>query len=182
VSSPFALAGNSDGFADPPRSRRYLSERPWLLVITPSYYNKSRLSILTPSFEVSRSQRLPFALSSAEFDSVSWVAWEEAEDPYATLVSHLEERRATDGVKSEGWSIHLEENVRQFIASGLAAAVQEKESVEVGLATIEVRQQRMRKTKAELKIQRCVARVSCRRRASPSLSKLRADPLARRSP
>ncbi|ORY88833.1 peptidase M24, structural domain-containing protein [Leucosporidium creatinivorum] len=149
-------------YANLTQSDWYLSERPWLLVITPSTSDthSSRLSILTPSFEVSRSQRLPFALSSAEFESVSWVAWEEAEDPYATLVAHLEELRGKDGINSEGWSIHLEENVRQFVASGLAAAVKEKEGVEVGLASIEVRQQRMRKTKAELNIQHCVAKIT----------------------
>lgn len=142
-------------------SHRYLSERPWLLVITTSSSetHPSHLSILTPAFEVSRSQRLPFALSSAEFDGVSWVAWQEAEDPYAVLIRHLEDLRKDAGAEGS-WRLHLEENVRQFVAAGLAEAVKENEAVEVGLASIEVRQQRMRKTEAELAIQHCVSKAS----------------------
>lgn len=127
-------------------------------MITPSS-SGFHLSVLSPAFEVSRSQCLPFALTEQEFDGVSWVAWQEAEDPYAVLVEHLKTLR--NGVGHEGgWRLHLEENVRQFVASGLAEAVEQNEGVEVGLASIEVRQQRMRKTEAELAIQHCVSKVS----------------------
>jgi MoxR-like ATPase len=151
---------------------------------------------LTPTFELSRSQRLPFALKDPlESDTVSWVTWDEAENPYETLVQHLDElyrTKARDVVASshgvqEGdqadkstssWSIHLEENVRQFVASGLEDAAAAKTAsltgaredtitkdnvhpgIRVAMADPRVRQQRMRKTDAELSIQRCAAKVS----------------------
>lgn len=87
----------------------YLSERPWVLAISPEGAG-SHLSVLTPAFETSRSQRLPFALSADEFESVSWVAWQEEADPYAVLVQHLEALREKDGAKG-AWTVHLEENV-----------------------------------------------------------------------
>lgn len=156
---PLGLASPPTPKLTPPL-RRYLSERPWLLVATPSTTASSHhLSVLTPAFEVSRSQRLPFALTEEEFGSVSWVAWQEAEDPYVILIKHLEQLREQDGIKGR-YKVHLEENVRQFVAAGLERAAQGQEGVEVGLASIEVRQQRMRKTKAELEIQHCVAQVS----------------------
>jgi len=142
------------------QSNWYLSERPWLAAITPSSNSTSHLSILTPSFELSRSQRLPFALSSSEFDSVSWVTWEESDRPYEVLVDHLDGLRREQGREGE-WSIEIEENVRQFVSSGLADASRtvEGKRPEVGLAKMQVRELRMRKTKAEVEIQSCVGKV-----------------------
>lgn len=149
------------------QSNWYLSERPWLAVVTPSSSSSSsshrhHLSILTPSFEKSRSQRLPFAVSRAEFDDISWITWDEAENPYGVLVDHLERlRREAD--HDGPWSIEVEENVRQFVAAGIAeaaAAARSEVAPEVGLAKMVIRELRMRKTKAELDIQRCVAKVS----------------------
>ncbi|KAM0751190.1 Creatinase/aminopeptidase [Meredithblackwellia eburnea MCA 4105] len=140
-------------------SNWYLSERPWLVAITPSISRGSHLSILTPSFEKSRSQRLPFALSPDDFAQVSWVTWEEAENPYEILLGHLEELKERDGVSIEdAWKIHVEENVRQFVAEGVKEAAGDK--VEVGLASLVVREQRMRKTENELKIQRCAGKIT----------------------
>ena len=140
----------------------YLSERPWLVAISPGAAGGgARLSVLTPAFEKSRSQRLPFALTEEEYDRVYWVTWEEAEDPYAILVKHLDGLRGEAGATG-GWRIELEENVRTFVGAGLALAGQaiDGEKLEVGFASLGVREQRMRKTEAELDIQRCVAKVS----------------------
>ncbi|GAA5833503.1 hypothetical protein JCM5353_007944 [Sporobolomyces roseus] len=143
------------------QSNWYLSERPWLVAITPSANSTSHLSILTPSFELSRSQRLPFALSSSEFDQVSWVIWEEADSPYEVLVHHLDGLRQAQGKEGE-WSIEIEENVRQFVASGLAEARAklDGEKPNVGLAKMQVRESRMTKTDEELEIQRCVGKIT----------------------
>lgn len=134
--------------------------------------------MLTPTFELSRSQRLPFAVKHLfASESVSWVTWDEADDPYKILVRHLDELRQEAAAHVGGaenrqqpnatprtseWKIHLEENVRQFIASGLtnAAASIHGSSIQVALADLEIRQQRMRKTTVELSIQRCAAKVS----------------------
>ncbi|GAA5994276.1 hypothetical protein JCM5350_002507 [Sporobolomyces pararoseus] len=139
----------------------YLSERPWLAVITStSSSSQHHLSILTPSFEKSRSQRLPFAVESEEFDKISWVAWEEAESPYEVLVNHLEKLRKENGPEG-AWSIEIEENVRQFVASGLEEAAAKSDSkAKVGLAKMVIRELRMRKTEAELEIQRCVGKIT----------------------
>ncbi|KAK4693021.1 hypothetical protein P7C70_g9013, partial [Phenoliferia sp. Uapishka_3] len=145
------------------QSSWYLSERPWTLAITPSGPNSSHLSVLTPSFEVSRSQRLPFALNKEDFEKVSWVAWKEEEDPYRILVEHLESLKEADGFgEGQGWTIHLEENVRQFVSAGLQAAGQQIQNVKpkVELAALVVREQRMRKTENELALQRCAGKVT----------------------
>ncbi|GAA5873177.1 hypothetical protein JCM16303_006961 [Sporobolomyces ruberrimus] len=144
------------------QSNWYLSERPWLAVIMPSSRSsaKHHLSVLTPSFEKSRSQRLPFAVESKEFDEISWVTWEEADSPYGVLVKHLEDLRREGGDKGE-WSIEIEENVRQFVAAGIKEASSDLESKpRVGLARMVVRELRMRKTEAELDIQRCVGKIT----------------------
>ncbi len=150
----------------------YLSERPWLVALSPGPEGAgARLSVLTPAFEKSRSQRLPFALTKEEYERVSWVTWEEAEDPYAILVRHLEGLRSEAGATG-GWRIELEENVRTFVGSGLAVAgaAAEGDKPEVGFASLAVREQRMRKTEAELAIQRCVAKVSAPAIPPPRLS------------
>lgn len=149
----------------------YLSERPWLVAISPGPAGagaRAEVSVLTPAFEKSRSQRLPFALTKEEYTRVHWVTWEEAEDPYAILVKHLDGLREQAGATGE-WRIELEENVRTFVGTGLGLAGKQLEGdwPEVGLASIAVREQRMRKTAAELDIQRCAAKVKLRR-LSPS--------------
>lgn len=123
----------------------YTSERPWIIAVTPSGAS-SHLSVLTPAFEKSRSQRLPFALSADDFAVVSWVTWQEAEDPYAILVEHIEELKEIDGFVEGPWTIHLEENVRQFVATGLrdAGESRAKDKPQVDLAALVVREQRMR--------------------------------------
>ncbi|GAA6063783.1 hypothetical protein JCM10212_005572 [Sporobolomyces blumeae] len=180
----------------------YLSERPWLAVLTPSSAapRKSHVSILTPAFELSRSRRLPFAVDERD---ISWVTWQEHQDPYRILVDHLVDLRnqfdgrasspgrtssepysgrdaafeeAESTTRSSSWSIEIEENVRQFVSSGIATAVEEDRAraVErtrfgdlgvvdvprVGLAKLEVRELRMRKTDREVAIQKCVAKIT----------------------
>ncbi|GAA5903160.1 hypothetical protein JCM5296_003357 [Sporobolomyces johnsonii] len=136
------------------QSNWYLSERPWLVVITPSSSSNSssHLSILTPAFELSRSQRLPFALTPSELASVSWVTWQEADDPYAVLLQHLERLRAEGAVEGD-WSIEVEENVRQFIAAGLAGAAQQLEQApSVGLARLAITLEALRAVRKHLRV------------------------------
>ncbi|GAA6005786.1 hypothetical protein JCM11491_004010 [Sporobolomyces phaffii] len=141
----------------------YLSERPWLAVVTPASTSprSHHLLILTPAFEKSRSQRLPFAVDSAQLDSVSWVTWEESENPYEVLVTHLDELQKAHAKGNGDWSIEVEENVRQFVAAGIEEAVAQLGiEARVGLAKMEVRELRMRKTDAELELQKCVAKIT----------------------
>ncbi|KAL8276619.1 hypothetical protein RQP46_010968 [Phenoliferia psychrophenolica] len=138
----------------------YTSERPWLVAITPEG-ESSHLSVLTPAFEKSRSQRLPWALSEDDFQKVSWVAWQEEQDPYQIMVEHLQQLRERDGASGE-WTIHVEENVRQFVSTGLQAAGESLQTVQpiVNLAALVVREQRMRKTENEIALQRCAGKVT----------------------
>lgn len=85
---------------------------------------------------------------------------------------HKKDQEKVDGklMKANEWRIDLEENMRQFVSYGLEEAVNSlrasaekasnKEEVEIGFARLKVREQRMQKTEAELKILRCAARVS----------------------
>ncbi|SCZ93040.1 BZ3500_MvSof-1268-A1-R1_Chr6-2g08422 [Microbotryum saponariae] len=150
----------------------YLSERPWLVVITPSISTsspKAHLSILTPSFELSRTKRLPFALSPSDLSQISWVTWEEAENPYAILSQHLGDLYASylSSIKESKakWTIHLEENTRQLVADGIGQAMRRGVEgrgleVKVGLVGESIREQRMRKTKKERELLRCVSKVT----------------------
>jgi Xaa-Pro aminopeptidase len=152
-----------------------LSERPFLLILTPSSSTTSQLSILVPKFELSRAQSLHIALGGVgegeEERWINWVTWDEADDPYMVLIEHLEGLREREGDEGRGgWNIGLEENVRTFVGEGIRSAVGKRRSwderqderveVRVGLVGIEVRELRMRKTEAELRILRCVAKVS----------------------
>ncbi|KAI5481630.1 hypothetical protein MNV49_002856 [Pseudohyphozyma bogoriensis] len=137
----------------------HASERPWLISISPSGPSQHHLSVLTPYFEKSRSQRLPFALSPAEFDKVSWVTWREAENPYQVLVDHLAELKKGDGVEGD-WVVHVEENVRTFVFDGMREAAEVKGGVEVQFAALSVREQRMKKTNIEFGLQHCAAKVT----------------------
>lgn len=139
--------------------------------------SSSHLSILVPAFEKSRAQALPFALSKSDLEEISWVEWQEDQNPYDILMKHLsdlyekdKEKVTGEMIEGSGWRIDLEENMRQFVSHGLEEAVNSlrasaevpstKEEVLIGFARLEVREQRMQKTEAELKILRCAARVS----------------------
>lgn len=139
----------------------YLSERPWLVAISPptSPAEQAHVSVLTPAFELSRSQRLPFALTPEQRDRIDWVTWQEADDPYAVLLDHLAGLRGNESGAT--WSVEVEENVRTFVRDGLAAAASrlDEDAPSVALAKLEVRELRMRKTKVEGEIQHCVAKV-----------------------
>ncbi|GAA5851033.1 hypothetical protein JCM9279_005265 [Rhodotorula babjevae] len=140
----------------------YLSERPWLVAISPptSSAEQAHVSVLTPAFELSRSQRLPFALRPEQRARIDWITWQEADDPYAVLLEHLARLRADD--LSAAWSVEVEENVRTFLRDGLAAAASrlDEGAPSVALAKLEVRELRMRKTEVEGAIQHCVAKIT----------------------
>lgn len=160
---------NTIYYANLSLSNWYLSERPFLFAISPSVASdgapSSHLSILTPSFELSRAKLLPFAFTTEEFKEISFVVWQEEGNPYEILVDHLEtlrkENQDLSSKKSESWSIQIEENVRQFISSGLSDAVASLQvDARVEFASLRVREQRMRKSEGELQIMRCAARVN----------------------
>ncbi|SCV67871.1 BQ2448_5482 [Microbotryum intermedium] len=114
-----------------------LSERPWLVVITPlaprstsTSNSKAHLSILTPSFELSRSKRLPFALCPT--------------DIFRHLLGDLGKKQVvTDGIG---------EALKRVKGRGL--------EVKVGLVGELIREQRMRKTRRERDLLRCVSKVT----------------------
>ena len=113
-SEPTPTSPNTLYYANLTPSAWPLSERPFLLVLTPSSAS-SHLSLLVPSFELSRAQLLPLALAPTE--AVSWVTWEESESPYEVLAAHLEELRKKDGGGEGG--VQVEENVRTFVGAGM---------------------------------------------------------------
>ncbi|KAK4058249.1 hypothetical protein OIO90_000406 [Microbotryomycetes sp. JL221] len=148
----------------------FLSERPWLLVVTPrtnasdATHTKpdARVAILTPSFELSRSKRLPLAMTRQELDDIKWLTYREDENPYDVVANHIVNNRfaeVDEWPKARG-TVHVEENVRQFVASGIRDAVSRKGQFEVDVASLDIRRQRMKKTGVELAIQRCVAKIT----------------------
>lgn len=149
-----------------------LSERPFLFAFSPSVTSESNsqqqinshLSILSPSFEVSRGKGLPLALTDEEFNEVDWVAWKEEENPYEIMLKHLVTLSQNNSlIRYTTLTIQIEENARQFISNGLEQAIKSLEiqsSTSIEFASLEIREQRMRKSEAELQIQRCASKIT----------------------
>jgi Xaa-Pro aminopeptidase len=139
----------------------HLSERPLLLIVTPSSTHglhidstastdpvKANISILTPAFEATRAKLLP--VPSA--DRIAFLEWPEDKDPYEVAAS------AIPGLKDG--TIFVDGSMRQFVVEGLQRAV--GGGVRVVGAPIEVRQLRERKSAEELEIMKCVNEVGFR--------------------
>ncbi|KAK4051953.1 hypothetical protein OIV83_002658 [Microbotryomycetes sp. JL201] len=122
---------------------------------------KPSIAIVVPAFELSRSKRLPLAMSEDELAAITWLTYEEDDDPFGILARHLKKSFSHQDMSCRGIRVHVEENVRQFVASGVRQALHTMDpSAAVELASLTIRQQRMSKTKAEQAILHCAAKVT----------------------
>jgi Xaa-Pro aminopeptidase len=136
LAEPGASAGY---FANLSGTHWHLSERPLLLLVSPSEDGKdAQVTVLTPFFEATRAKMLPIAAKH-----ISWVEWPEDADPYTTLLASLP-------VLARGRPVYIDRNARHFVATGLAHA-----GADVQPAPVAVRALRERKSAAELALMRC---------------------------
>ena len=86
-----------------------LSERPFLVAITPSNdaSNLANITLVTPEFEKLRAQEIHLPEEVAE--RVHWASWQEDESPYEVLI-HALDGRAGD--------VLVDDMVRSFIITG----------------------------------------------------------------
>ncbi|EJF66002.1 Creatinase/aminopeptidase [Dichomitus squalens LYAD-421 SS1] len=126
-----------------------LSERPLLLIVQPQEAHdgtvRANISISTPAFEKTRAKLLPIPSKSG----VTYTAWPEDVDPFATALDLLPDLDDT--------IIYVDGDVRTFIADGLQRAAPDARVVN---APIEVRRLRERKSSEEIDILKCVNEVT----------------------
>ena len=133
----------------------WLSERPFLIAITPaSDHTSPNITLLTPKFEELRAQlqTIPEEVQK----HVQWVSWQESDSPYAVLAQHL-------GSMGE---VIFDPMVRSFVSKGLTAAMDADDmsthtrsdvnmvDMETGVALI-----RERKDEREVGLLRCANQV-----------------------
>lgn len=156
---------NARYFANISTSQWHLSERPFLVIITPSTSsdprqrkNAANVTILAPRFELERAKQLsiPFAngdttttaqLSSKPSGSLNFIDWAEDADPFAVL------RNTLSGLTGD---IVLDDGMRKFVADGLVNA---GFSVKGGGYPSYISTLREQKSAAELDIMRCANEV-----------------------
>ncbi len=150
VSAYVAEPGASAGYyANLTGSHWGLSERPLLLIVQPQEAAdgsvRANISILTPAFEKTRARLLPIPSKSR----VTYTAWPEDADPFATALQLLPNLEDT--------IIYVDGNVRTFVTDGLQKAAPNSRVLN---APVEVRRLRERKSSEELDIMKCVNEVS----------------------
>ncbi|KZT28494.1 peptidase M24 [Neolentinus lepideus HHB14362 ss-1] len=155
VAEPGASA---EFYANISNAQWHLSERPLLLVISPSvestggadgdYGVQAKLSILTPTFEATRAKLLHVPSTYA----IEYAEWPEDADPYEVAIANI-----LPSLKSGNGTIYVDGSTRNFIVDGLKAAAPQSTVLS---APVEVRQLRERKSKAELDILKCVNEVT----------------------
>ncbi|KAF8840976.1 Creatinase/aminopeptidase [Paxillus ammoniavirescens] len=125
----------------------HLSERPLLLMVSPLVRDgevSAQVTILTPYFEETRAKLL-----SVPGVDLTYVAWQEDEDPYTIGVNALP--------ISSGGAVYVDGMIRHFIVDGLAKAAPE---VQVLSAPLEITSLRERKSHAEIALLKCVNEVT----------------------
>lgn len=124
-----------------------LSERPLLLMVSPIIQAGEvvpKVIVLTPSFEEARAKLL-----TIPGVNVTYVSWEEDEDPYAVGFRALPGSAAT--------RIYVDGMVRHFIVDGFQKIAP---GVRVTSAPLEITSLRARKSQAELALLQCVNEVT----------------------
>ncbi|KAI0093553.1 Creatinase/aminopeptidase [Irpex rosettiformis] len=132
----------------------HLSERPLLLLITPSEESgviTGKVAILTPSFEATRARLLPIPSNS----EIAYPEWPEDANPYKIAVSAIS---SLQGSKDAPRKIFIDGAARNFIVDGLQEAAGQR--VHVASAPVEIKRLRERKTEEELEIMKCVNEVT----------------------
>jgi hypothetical protein len=133
-----------------------LSERPFFLVVTPLVQESQSdnetitpdVSIVTPRFESSRARLLKLPTSI----NVTFVEWEESEDPYKAVVSLLQKKYQAP----EKRRIFMDEDTRYFLVDGIKHAAR---NFTVESPPARIRALRERKSQAELALLRCANEV-----------------------
>jgi len=124
-----------------------LSERPFLLIISPLVDQgevSARITILTPSFEADRAKLL-----NVPGVDVTYVAWQEDDDPYTVAVEALP-------TYNRG-SIYVDGMTRHFIVDGFAKAAPGLNVLSAPLAITSLRE---RKSPSEIALLRCANEVT----------------------
>lgn len=133
-------------YANISSSMWHLSERPFLVVITPAEVgDDANITILTPKFELSRAMELK--IPNRGNSSLMYIPWEEHENPYLVWA---QKRRPTH----EGMFLLPDEGTRNFVVNGLTPVSNVKSD-----PYDEVKSIRERKSERELKIMRCANEV-----------------------
>lgn len=133
----------------------HLSERPLLLIISPLADRgevSAQVTILTPAFEADRAMLLDVAGVD-----VTYVAWQEDDDPYAVAVAALP-------TSSRG-PIYVDGMTRHFIVDGFAKAAP---GLGVLSAPLGITSLRERKSSSEIALLKCVNEVCHVRRSCPA--------------
>ena len=129
-------------YANISRGAWFLSERPFLLIITPDVQGESvqaKLSILTPKFEATRAKLLSIPSVSKK---IEWVEWAEEVNPYERAAS-------AEALKDVAGKVFVDGSIRNFVVDGMQAALP---SVKAETAPREVNLLRERKSAAELSL------------------------------
>lgn len=135
-------------FANISESSWQLSERPLLVIISPfqGYEDiEPVVTIITPKFEASRAKLL-----SIPAQHLTFVEWEEDEDPY-----QIAARSLPTTTFPQFRRFYLSGSTRRFIGDGFASA-----TGMVTTASLEMQMLRERKSPAEIALLRCVNEVN----------------------
>ncbi|TFK76598.1 Creatinase/aminopeptidase [Pluteus cervinus] len=127
-------------YANISTSHWHLSERPLLLVVTPSLIGdkiEPKITVITPKFEATRAKLLPIPAQ------VQFVEWPEEADPYRVAASVFPKGSNT---------VFVDSSIRHFLVHGLQQAIPQSQ---VATAPNEITQLRERKSPAELAILKC---------------------------
>lgn len=137
---------NTQYFGNISEASWHLSERPLLLLISPTLQGASvsaKVTIITPAFEEARARLL-----TVPGINVAYVSWAEDEDPFSIALHALS---AIEG------PIYVDGMMRNFIVDGLQKAAP---GIRVLTAPSEITQLRERKSPAELDLLKCANEVS----------------------
>jgi Xaa-Pro aminopeptidase len=130
----------------------WLSERPLLVVVSPSHRN---ITILTARFEQARAELV--GLPPEIKDVTTFVPWLESESPYDILADHF----------GAFQKVILDGQVRSFVGEGLQRAGFTSGSVEESEIVKELRE---RKDEREIGLLRCANQVGPRHVFRPELT------------
>ena len=157
---------NAQYYANISLSDWWLSERPFLVVITPEVAHASmaadkpeveaKVTIITPRFEAARASLLHIPTPDTQSD-VIFAEWAEDGNPYELVTDIIATLRSTAYKPTQ---VLVDEGTRFFVVDGIVTAVS-KHGYQVHNTPPEVAAIRERKTKEEIEILRCANEV-CR--------------------
>lgn len=157
---------NAQYYANISLSDWSLSERPFLVVITPEVVHASmasdnpeveaKVTIVTPRFEATRASLLHIPTPDTQPD-VIFAEWAEDGNPYEVVTDIIATLHSTTYTPTQ---VLVDEAARFFVVDGIVTAVS-KHGYQVHSTPPEVAAIRERKTKEEIEILRCANEVCC---------------------